>query len=74
MFLRGRFYMHKKAADVCALITDDCGNSIYEVQWYVLGKVGTPTPLNENVEQIFMHSDVWHDITENIKEPREKWS
>ena len=74
MILKGRYYMHEKAADVCVLVISDAGSGTYEVQWWNLGTVGTPSPVDNYTDFIYMHPTVWKDITEYLKEPREQWS
>lgn len=74
MILKGRYYMHDKSMDVCVQIVDSLGNGMYKVQWWNLGYVGTPWPIDGNYDEIYMHPDVWNDITENLQLPREKWS
>lgn len=74
MILKGRYYMHEQAMDVCVLIISDAGGGTYEVQWWNIGYVGTPWPVDSGTDFIYMHPTVWKDITEYLKEPREKWS
>jgi hypothetical protein len=74
MMLKGRYYMHERSSSMCALILDVLGNNMFEVQWWEIGQVGTPHALGIENEQIYMHPDVWRDITEFLQEPREQWS
>lgn len=74
MILKGRFYMHEKAMDVCVQIIEDHGGGTYEVQWWNLGYVGTPWPIDVETQRIYMHPDVWKDVTEYLREPREQWN
>lgn len=74
MLIKGRYYMHRKAADVCVLILQEIGSGTYEVQWWNIGQNGTPSPLKLEADRIYMHPDVWSDITEYLHEPRDKWN
>lgn len=69
----GNFYMHTKAMDVCVQIMEDLGSGTYTVQWWNLGSVGTPWPVPADEQQIYMHPDVWTDITEQMTLPRLQW-
>lgn len=70
MFQSGRYYMHTNSKDVCALVLESLGDFMYEVEWWSLGKIGTPTRVNQEVQEIYMHPNVWHDITEHLHEAK----
>lgn len=74
MILKGRYYMHTSSSNMCVLILDDHGSGTYEVQWWDIGKIGVPCAISETSERIYMHPDVWQDITEYLQEPVERWS
>ena len=74
MMLKGRYYMHQQAMDVCALIISNQGNGMFEVQWWNVGYVGNPWPIRLETDIIYMHPDVWKDITEYLQTPRESWN
>jgi hypothetical protein len=69
----GKFYMHNKSMDVCALVHEALGDNNYSIQWFNIGYVGTPWPIEPFVQQIYMHPDVWTDITDKLYTPRPQW-
>lgn len=69
MITVGNFYLHDNSTDVCALVLQDHGSGTYEVQWYNLGTVGNPWPLRNDSERIYMHPEVWTNITDRLQVP-----
>lgn len=70
MFTPGQFYMHDTSKDVCVLVLKDCGGFTCEVQWWNLGCTGNPWPIDLEPQRIYMHPDVWTNITDHISLPR----
>jgi hypothetical protein len=73
-FKPGNFYMHEKSMDACVRVLEDIGSGTYEVTWWNIGFVGTPWPITSEPQRIYMHPDVWTDITAKINLPREQWT
>jgi hypothetical protein len=69
----GKYYMHDKALDVCALVHENLGDGQYSVRWFNIGYVGTPWLIDDSLQQIYMHPDVWTDITDKLHLPRPQW-
>lgn len=70
MFTAGQFYMHDKALDVVALVLKDHGSFTYEIQWWNLGTTGNPWPVSSQTERLYMHPDVWTNVTDKLDIPR----
>jgi hypothetical protein len=70
----GKFYMHEKAMDACVLVQSVHDNGTCTVEWYNLGYTGNPWPIMDEQQTIYMHPDVWHDITELVSTPRDQWN
>jgi hypothetical protein len=66
----GDFYMHDKALDVCVLVLEDHGSGTYEVQWYNMGYTGDAWMIDPVPQRIYMHPDVWTNITKHVNLPR----
>lgn len=66
----GKFYMHKKSMDVAVKVVADYGNLFYEVEWWTLGCEGKPWQAPTQNSVVYMHPDVWRDITELLHKPR----
>lgn len=65
------FYMHVNSADVCVKVLRSLGSGTHEVEWYDLGMMRNVQSRHEPVQEIYMHPDVWADITEHVSA---KWS
>lgn len=63
MFEVGNYYMHDKSADACVRVQEIMPNNNCKVVWHQLGNMGMPTPIMEEAEVIYMHPDVWRDVT-----------
>lgn len=70
MITVGQFYMHDKALDVCVLVVADHGSFTYEVQWWNIGYTGNPWRVDVHTYRIYMHPDVWTNITDKLQIPR----
>jgi hypothetical protein len=73
MIKTGKFYMHDKSLDTCVLVHESLGDGQYSVQWHNLGYVGTPWAIEPYLQQIYMHPDVWTDVTDKLTIPRTQW-
>lgn len=71
---QGKFYMHNKAMDVCVFVQSIADNSMANVKWYNIGYTGNPWLIMDEVECIYMHPDVWNDVTELLSTPRDQWT
>jgi hypothetical protein len=73
MYIINDFYMHEKSMDVCVKVVKDYGNLFYEVEWWTLGTTGNPwrTPVENSI--VYMHPDVWRNITQLMHSSR-PWS
>lgn len=70
MIKSGEYYMHQNAMDVCVLVLETQANGMALVEWYNLGYTGNPWQIPTDQQLIYMHPDVWQNITASVREPR----
>lgn len=74
MITAGEFYMHRKDADTCVLVLAVKGNGMADVLWHSIGLTGEVWPSMQETQELYMHPDVWANITELVKPLEAAWS